>query len=308
MSKKHIILSTIILICVSVTLFVCYNNDDNFEVVINENGGADFIKENSNIDFLDIDNVVAGLYYHDDSKTYFFRGNVTDNYIYFADLYWQIISVTEDGFIKLIYYGEDLSAATPAFNSNYESVYQNLYNWYEEEIIDTNFEDYIYDNNYCIDSSKYRNEDDYINNTLYIDDELSYNSGSMYQLGGYSYGDEYPYLNENLTINFKCENDDQLKYPISLITAQEVVAAGILNYYVNNDGISKNYLLSDFNYWTSDLFGYYQTSDSLNYFMVDSTGYLNAENSNEQIGVRPVITLTNDININYKDSLYIVKY
>ena len=52
--------------------------------------------------------VTVGLYEESTSKgtTYYFRGDVEDNYISFAGYYWRIIRINEDGSIRVIYNGE----------------------------------------------------------------------------------------------------------------------------------------------------------------------------------------------------------
>ena len=63
----------------------------------------------------------------DDGTTYYFAGNPTDNWVYFAGFYWRIIRVNGDGSIRLIYNGTS-NATTgrttqlsdrSAFNSSY---------------------------------------------------------------------------------------------------------------------------------------------------------------------------------------------
>ena len=50
----------------------------------------------------------VGLYEETTSKgiTYYYRGDVEDNYLVFADKYWRIIRINEDGSIRVIYSGE----------------------------------------------------------------------------------------------------------------------------------------------------------------------------------------------------------
>lgn len=56
-----------------------------------------------------------GLYYtstntENDLPTYYFRGNVTNNFIYFGGFYWRIVRINEDGSIRLIYNGTSTEA------------------------------------------------------------------------------------------------------------------------------------------------------------------------------------------------------
>ena len=43
--------------------------------------------------------------YDDDGEVYYFAGNPTDNWVYFAGFYWRIIRINGDGSIRLIYNG-----------------------------------------------------------------------------------------------------------------------------------------------------------------------------------------------------------
>lgn len=69
---------------------------------------------------------VAGKYYIEETKNemnpiYYYRGNVTNNNVIFADICWQIVRTTDTGGIKLIYNGipgENGTCQTPSVNSN----------------------------------------------------------------------------------------------------------------------------------------------------------------------------------------------
>ena len=53
-----------------------------------------------------------GLYVADDDygKTYYYRGNVSNNNVYFAGVYWQIVRINGDASIRMIYNGEELAS------------------------------------------------------------------------------------------------------------------------------------------------------------------------------------------------------
>ena len=61
--------------------------------------------------------------------SYYYRGNVTNNYVKFAGFYWRIIRINGDGTVRVIYDGtsahansessEDRQIGTTAFNSSY---------------------------------------------------------------------------------------------------------------------------------------------------------------------------------------------
>jgi len=73
----------------------------------------------------------TGVYKAEDDlgTSYYFRGNVTNNYVKFADYYWRIIRINGDGSIRMIYDGTqpyangtsstDRQVGTSAFNTKY---------------------------------------------------------------------------------------------------------------------------------------------------------------------------------------------
>ena len=142
-----------------------------------------------------IDDKTNGIYSSEDDlgTSYYFRGNVTNNYVKFADKYWRIIRINGDGTIRMIYAGtsahangyndssaNDMSIGTSAFNSSrddnayvgymygtkgastYANTHSNTTNstiktkldsWYDTNIVNTGNEKYIADAIYCNDRS-----------------------------------------------------------------------------------------------------------------------------------------------------------
>ena len=75
----------------------------------------------------------SGLYKSTDTNTgkptYYFRGNVTNNYVKFAGQTWRIVRVNEDGTIRIVMQDGINSNANIAFNSsrnNYTYMYYCL--------------------------------------------------------------------------------------------------------------------------------------------------------------------------------------
>ena len=122
--------------------------------------------------------------------SYYYRGNVTNNYVKFADKYWRIVRINGDGTVRVIYDGtsahangessEDRQIGTPKFNSSYDdnayvgymygqtgaSTYAAAHantndsaikayidNWYKTNIVGTANEQYLADNVFCNDRS-----------------------------------------------------------------------------------------------------------------------------------------------------------
>ena len=122
--------------------------------------------------------------------SYYYRGNVTNNYVKFADKYWRIVRINGDGTVRVIYDGtsahangdssEDRQIGTSAFNSSYNdnahvgymygatgasmyaaahantndsTIKTYIYNWYKTNILETANEHYLADNVFCNDRS-----------------------------------------------------------------------------------------------------------------------------------------------------------
>ena len=136
-----------------------------------------------------------GLYMMEDGdgKSYYYQGNVNNNYVYFAGYYWRIIRQNGDGSVRLLYAGtnsnatgDNLQIGTSAFNNqrnnpayvgymygstlntSYEQTHANendssiksvLDGWYETNIINKNLEQYIADSGFCNDRSIYSGND-----------------------------------------------------------------------------------------------------------------------------------------------------
>ena len=135
--------------------------------------------------------------------SYYYRGNVTNNYVLFADKYWRIVRINGDGTVRVIYDGtsahangessSDRQIGTSAFNSSYgdnayvgymygqtgASTYADAHantndstikayidNWYNTNIVGTANEQYLADNVFCNDRSISSNKPDSIYNNL----------------------------------------------------------------------------------------------------------------------------------------------
>jgi len=109
----------------SITLYAVW--DDSFVAHILANNqilsdsGIDFTKPSGT-------NNGKGLYYtstntQNGGTTYYFRGDIENNYVKFANRYWRIVRINEDGSIRLIYHGTSINyydgnITTSGFNSS----------------------------------------------------------------------------------------------------------------------------------------------------------------------------------------------
>ena len=264
----------------------------------------------------------VGIYKTEDDlgTSYYFRGDVENNYVLFANKYWRIIRINGDGTIRMIYDGTsahdngesstDREISMGAFNSSYndnayvgymrgatgastyEATHANtnnstiktvLDNWYTNNIKNTTNEQYVVDAIYCNDR------------------ELSSGTGIGTTSTNYK---AYNRLNTNKTPTLKCNQvnyrftkettvsgvtgNGVLTYPIGLITADEVAYAGGLFYTEN----PKYYLYTGNWYWTMSPF--YSGDSYAIELVVSSNGSLNTSYVGNNYTVRPVISLSSE--------------
>ena len=121
--------------------------------------------------------------------SYYYRGNVTNNYVKFADKYWRIVRINGDGTVRVIYDGtsahangedsEDRQIGTSAFNSYWkkDNVQESTrsYIYYDNAGVG-----YMYGNrDGIIEPSTQYSTSSYTNtNTYYIAKEYTYNAST----------------------------------------------------------------------------------------------------------------------------------
>ena len=113
---------------------------------------------------------------------YYFRGNVANNYVSFANNLWRIVKINEDNSVKLIL-NNTLESLAPmnvtelAGNNDFltSTAYQNLTSWYTTYL--TEFDELVASTYYCFDNSVSTNtgEISYLSNTRLFTDYLPSN-------------------------------------------------------------------------------------------------------------------------------------
>ena len=238
--------------------------------------------------------------------SYYFRGDVDNNYVSFAGFYWRIIRINGDGTIRLIYDGTNAHAngesssdrmlSNSFYNSNYNrseyvgftyagglqrptvesgeansTIKTALETWYEENLF--NYSNYIDQN------GKFCNDRDMANGYEW---ESSPSASILYASTDRVSG----------TPKLQCNNYlDIYTMPIGLITIDEVLMAG---------GTKKNndyYLYIGDNYWTMSPYGYNPGLNTMNikiycvsyYGALDINGAYKIDSQSN--GIRPVINL-----------------
>ena len=281
-----------------------------------------------------------------DDNSYYFNGNVKDNYINFANMCYRIVSINKDGSIKLIL--EDIDNVCQESNGNFsiplneetlgnnEIMYNGTYG-YQINSNDQIIGDYINSTvnnsmiyafkNFQITLSDYLSymkiNDVCVDNNLYEDEygeRLVTDLDTNYMKWIKMYYKTYTDIKNN-QISLKCNGvlvnkfNDMTDIYVSTLTANEVIFAGI------NDGDNNgNYLMNDYsilnqengyngvNFWTLSP-SYFDGLRSYAYSVNSNGKLVSTDLLNDSISFRPTIVL-NDIKLisgnGLKTSPYIV--
>ena len=245
--------------------------------------------------------------YDNDGEVYYFAGNPTDNWVKWAGFYWRIIRINGNGSIRMIYQGTSANATgtntqlqTSAFNRSYNrSEYVGLkYTSGEQHGQNTNSTIMGVLNTWY--NSKLASYADDIDTNVGFCSDRNMASGYIWSSEPsrtiyYAAYDRVVKTSSNVNPSFKCSNSsDLLKIPIGLITADEVVMAGL----PWSGSTTSNYLYTGQHYWTMSPYHFNATSSRAWVFYVNSTGQLNDANVNwTDGGVRPVVNLKSSVQI-----------
>ena len=259
--------------------------------------------------------------------SYYYRGNVTNNYVKFADKYWRIVRINGDGTVRVIYDGTsahangensaDRQIGTSAFNSSYNdnayvgymygqtgaSTYADAHantndstikayidNWYKTNIVGTTNEQYLVDNVFCNDRSMAGNSSGTGAGT----------SGTNYRwYNGPWESENYskynkkmlltcPQKNDAFTVSDTTNGNGALTYPIGLLSTDEIVLAGGWN--AANSGY---YLYSGQVWWASSPYRFNGSIAGVR--SVSSNGIADYNFVGYNGGVRPVFNLKAEV-------------
>ena len=262
--------------------------------------------------------------------SYYYRGNVTNNYVKFADKYWRIVRINGDGTVRVIYDGtsahangessSDRQIGTSAFNSSYNdnayvgymygqtgaSTYTAAHantndstikayidNWYKTNIVGTTNEQYLADNVFCNDRSISSNKpSSSYNNLGYGTNATAY----RWYYGPWSSGG----YNSSMRLICPQKND-------AFTVSDTTNGNGALTYPVgllstdeivlaggwsgNNSGY---YLYSGQFWWASSPYRFYGSYAFVRYVFSDGTASY-ADGVNYSYGVRPVFNLKAEV-------------
>lgn len=279
-----------------------------------------YSEETPNFTKTSIEDGTNGIYSAEDDlgTSYYFRGNVTNNYVKFANKYWRIIRINGDGTIRMIYAGtsahangyndssaNDMSIGTSAFNSSnndntyvgymfgtkgastYANTHSNktdstikteLDSWYETNIVNTGNEKYIADAIYCNDRSLSSGTGIGTKKTTYTAQTRISNGQPTLKCAN----------NSDKFTNSTTIGNGKLTKMMGLITSDEVMYAGE-KYGATN---KEYYLYSGKYYWTMTPYSY--SIGVARAGSVNGYGSLSYFRVNDNFPVRPVVSLKSD--------------
>ena len=267
-----------------------------------------------------------------DGNTYYYRGDILDNYVNFAGMCWRIVRINGDGTTKLVLEDKDTTCNSDTYTGNYQyttgpfgyeletlsdetKVYKNTFLTYNNGLYDklktfqttklNNYLDYLSVGKWCYDDRTYSD----INGTKMIS---SSELDTYYQNKTVFYYAPYVRIVTKKSPSLKCEGTELSKYRdntdmyVGTLTADEMVFAGI-KYGVTN---FNNYLMNDkslFHQWNWTLSPFYfnifsQTSAwYVHTFSLRSGGDLDSNDVTNGVGMSPTVSLKSDVTISSGD-------
>ena len=278
----------------------------------------------------------SGLYKAEDDygETYYFRGTIDNNWVSFAGFYWRIIRINGNGTIRMIYNGttptqtgeETTIKVRTAYNygsnnnmyvgymyssgqnhgvENSSKIKNEIDSWYEKNILsdEKSVEKIDTDTGFCNDRVSYIC-------TSYGNDCPNKGGGTGTTTDFYApwvrvYINKKPsfkceFQQDNFTIKGATNGNGALKYPIAMITADEVMFAGA-TFSKENKAF---YLNNNYHFWTMSPIGYTNQIAGGGYssyfsavFYLYPNGFLtfSGTDSTGIPGVRPVINLKSNV-------------
>lgn len=280
---------------------------------------------------LETDKSDKGLYQGTDDygTTYYYRGNVKNNNVYFAGYYWQIVRINGDGSIRLIYNGsvknatgnaQSINNRTYQFNSKYNDLAYVGYmygdpdattfaevhantndstiksavdSWYKTNIVDKGYSQYISTAvGFCGDRSFYTNNGGSGGDGVQTDKDTRFGAYGRYQANTAQFTCPEP-ARDLYTMADSGVGNKALTYPVGLITYDEVMFAGVDNRHVNK----LSWIYSTGHSWTMSPSTFWAASSHVSEWGDNSAGFLRYDWSTNSFSARPVINLKADVEI-----------
>ena len=289
---------------------------------------------------IDNNSLNSGLYKTQDAKgdSYYFRGAVTNNYVYFANQYWRILRINGDGTIRLISVYSQLQGD---YNENDNIIDYVGYTYFNKNSCTnknpcvSNYDNFKFtnDENIGTDSTiKNKLEDWYIKNLHDYDNyialtEYCNDTSYVFEENPFIYFGSYQRQINNKP-SLKCpdpiESDGTMKnyggvykLKIGLITFDELIMAGFgTTYEPGCNPLDTNYLMYDEsnNFYTMSPLDFLNAGDNVNIWPElfgygnigsgDSTSVLGNYPIKYSGAYKPVINLKSNTHFIYGDGSY----
>lgn len=250
---------------------------------------------------LDIDsNIESNLYKTEDNYgvTYYYKGNVNNNYVLLADKLWRIVRINGNDTVRLIL---DDTIGLSKFNSlnndnayvgytygdvnssSYELTHKNVNNSVIKNTLDNFYSTELINYNSIV-------KDSYCGNKGIIETYLGYGKNETL----------YKYTSNDKTLI--CSDLDYSKYElnIGLLSAEEL-------YYATSNK-TETYLNNGTNWWTMTPYSFDNNSAKVVGF--NSKTGIEASDVENELNVRPVINIKNNVTVTgtgTKEDPYVIK-
>lgn len=227
-------------------------------------------------------------------KSYYFRGNIDNNYISFAGYLWRIVRINGDGSFRLI---AESSIGNVPYNENYNDIIYMGYTYVKDGITyDSTIKKYL--ENWFNDNVITNSDSDLLVKNIYCSDTTMYDD---------THTVTYNRLFNQKNPSLLCSNPLYTHYMnIGLIMADEIVFAGAI---ANVDNTT--FYLYNGDYWyTMSPAGYEASRAKILYYSNTENSFLKTISSYYERGVRAVINIHSNVQVitgnGTKDDPYII--
>ena len=300
------------------TLILKYIFVENNKYLFYEKVLADNVVTDGKPDFSSTNTSTGAFYKSTDNlgTTYYFRGNVTNNYVLFGGFYWRIVRINGNNSVRLIYQGTASDGNGTTGNGYYEDETKNAVN----KIRKHSYVRYYYKSNSAEYSTIRKSIDSWYNTNLssfanFMDPDAGYCND--YSTTSGTYGDSTSSSSVTFSGNGRLSSHNpttvcarqyyetpttsntgtkSLPYPVGTISMDEVMQAG------GSNSNNKNYYLhTGTSYFTMTPYEFeYKKVGVLYYYYprvlnVNSSGKLASVDVYTKHGYRPVINITSYI-------------
>ncbi len=256
----------------------------------------------------------VGIYETTDNlgTSYYYRGDVENNYVKFAGYYWRIIRINGDGSIRIIYDGtsahangessDDRQTGTSAYSAspNYNQSYYVGYMYQtgaqrpsSQNGGTTSTIKGVLDSRYSTNIAGKGYDDKVVSSPGFCNDRNTASGDNWVSSGTTFYYAPYERIYTTRQPSLQCSNDNDIyTTKVGLITADEVMYAG-----GTTSSNSSYYLYTGQIYWTMSPYYFNAAYSSASVFRVNSSGVLSSSNVHSTRGVRPVINIASNVRI-----------